>query len=152
MRRDIREVLVAWTIGLLSMAAAAALLVGCAADSPAAPTEPMIVFSGAATAHHVDRATDLWYEVSACMVKYHGRRSVGQIEVEVQPGGFLCGSTWAAGCTWWGFRIKVSAEEPVYTKALAHEFIHVIEMKAVGVADYKHESAYWPVCDWRNNG
>lgn len=34
MRRDIREVLTAWTIGLLSLAAACALLVGCGAVAP----------------------------------------------------------------------------------------------------------------------
>jgi len=37
MRRDIREVLIAWTIGLLSMAAACALFVGCV--SSVYPTE-----------------------------------------------------------------------------------------------------------------
>jgi hypothetical protein len=42
MRRDFREELIAWTIGLLSLAAAAALLTGCAA---AYPTEASDGFS-----------------------------------------------------------------------------------------------------------
>ena len=39
MKRDIRNELIAWTIGLLSMAAAAALLAGCAAAYPTEPDE-----------------------------------------------------------------------------------------------------------------
>jgi len=38
-RRDTREVLVAWTIGLLSIAAAAALLTGCTAARPTEASE-----------------------------------------------------------------------------------------------------------------
>src|SRR3972149_2071274 len=39
MRRDIRDELIAWTIGLLSIAAAAALLTGCASAYPTEPDE-----------------------------------------------------------------------------------------------------------------
>jgi len=39
MRRDIRDELIAWTIGLLSIVAAAALLTGCASAYPTEPDE-----------------------------------------------------------------------------------------------------------------
>lgn len=149
MRRDTREVIVAWTIGLLSLAAVAALLVGCAAESPEEPTAVILEVDG--NSHHVSQAVTLWAEVADCMSGFGHTRQPERVRVQTAAGVFLCGSTWAAGCTWWGFTVKVVADEPTYTNALAHEFVHVLEAKNSGALDYAHTARYWRVCDWRNN-
>jgi len=74
MKRDIRNELIAWTIGLLSMAAAAALLAGCAAAYPTEPDEAFSAVEMALVDHTARFAGQLGVNVR------------GEITIKMHPG------------------------------------------------------------------
>lgn len=89
----------------------------------------------------------LWEEQRVCTgFTQAGIRSV---LIQVRAGGIVCGTTWAAGCTE-PARIQVSA--PHFEIALAHEFIHYVDLMRGYAQDYAHSGPLWPKCDWRNRG
>jgi hypothetical protein len=132
------------------LALVALSLSGCVAptDLTPAPTPAGTKFTFTnATSAQQELARALWVEQKLCM-SYTGNPY--ELKIQVMPGAFLCGATWAAGCSHFGTRIQVSGETHVFENALGHEYIHTIDFLRDGKTDYEHTAPVWAKCDWRN--
>lgn len=108
--------------------------------SPVAPDGPELVFINA-TEEQAQIGLNWWEKQKIC-VTYDGSKT-NNFPVRVVPGGFLCGTVMAAGCTR-SSGIVVAA--PWFEMAVAHEYIHHYDFVR-DRPDPGHTGPLWAKCD-----